>query len=70
MSSLYNRSALVYLVGSKADLGGKVSKNDVKSLLKLFKSCRVVEVSAKTGGNVQYLFEMVAEDVSRVFEQQ
>ena len=49
----------VILVGSKSDLGKAVSNDEIQQFVQQHKLLRYVEVSAKTGKNVHYLFEMI-----------
>lgn len=60
---------MIYLVGNKIDIGNKrkVSKEEAEEFAKL-NNLKYYEVSAKSGDNVEKLFDDIGEDISRVYK--
>ena len=52
--------AHIILVGNKSDLERVILNEEIQQFVEQNKLYQYVEVSAKTGKNVQYLFEMIA----------
>jgi len=57
----YSSDSLQFLVGNKSDLDKKVTSEQANTIMEEHKMKSFIETSAKTGENVQKLFETVAQ---------
>lgn len=53
----------IILVGSKADLDKRVAKSDVEKLLRKHRGLQYVEISSKTGMNVELIFDKIMRSI-------